>query len=241
MQCKKALEETGGDMEKALVILRKKGSEIAAKKADRSAADGSVTIKSDGTRAVALILNCETDFVAKNEDFKALAENLANVAFTSGADAAREQAPALINDVVLKIGENIQLGSIDEFKGDAIGSYTHFNGKSGAVVALTGGSAELAKDIAMHIAAMKPAYLSTADIPAEARENALEVFKKEVTESGKPQEMQAKMLEGKIAAYFKDQTLLEQPFFKTGNESIGKLLEQNGGATIQSFKLYTLG
>ena len=240
MQCKKALEETDGDIEKALVILRKKGSEIAAKKADRSAQDGVVVIKSDGKKAVALTVQCETDFVAKNEDFKHAAQTLAEIAFDQGALAAQEQAPALLNDVVLKIGENIQLGSIDEFAGDTIGTYTHFNGKNGAVVVLSGGTPELAKDIAMHVAAMKPGFLSAEDIPAEAKTSASEVFKKEVMESGKPEEMQAKILEGKLGSYFKEQTLLDQLFFKTGDISIRDLVSK-AGATVERFEVYLLG
>ncbi len=241
MQCKKALEETDGDMEKALVILKKKGSEIAAKKADRSAADGKVVIRNTGTKAVALMLYCETDFVAQNEDFTQAANKLADIALESGIAAAQEQAPAVINDVVLKIGENIQLGSIDEFSGTIIGSYVHFNGKTGAVVALSGGSQELAKDMAMHVAAMKPAFLSANDIPAEERGKAAAVFKKEVDESGKPEEVKQKMLEGKLSAYFAEQTLLDQPFFKTGDKSIETLLKEAGNVAIIEFKLYMLG
>jgi elongation factor Ts len=241
MQCKKALEETGGDLEKALIILRKKGSEIAAKKADRSAADGTIVIRHAGNKTIILVLNCETDFVARNEDFVHLAQRLADIALEKGIAAAKEQAPALINDVVLKIGENIQLGSIDELSGEVTGSYTHHNGKVAAVVTLSGGSAELAKDIAMHIAAMKPAFLSASDIPQEAKNSALEVFKKEVDESGKPDEVKAKMLEGKLSGYFKEQTLLDQAFFKTGDKSIETLLKESGNPAIITYRLYTLG
>jgi len=108
-------------------------------------------------------------------------------------------------------------------------------------VVLSGGSAELAKDIAMHIAAMKPTFLSANDIAAEAKESALEVFKKEVDESGKPEEMKAKMLEGKLGSYFKEQTLLDQVFFKTGDKSIAALLKENGDVIIEKFSLYKLG
>ncbi|HSE56773.1 MAG TPA: translation elongation factor Ts [Candidatus Paceibacterota bacterium] len=241
MQCKKALEETNGDLEKALVILRKKGTEIAAKKADRSAADGLIVTRAANGKALTLILNCETDFVARNEGFVVLANTLADIAVQEGAAAAQEKAPALISDVVLKIGENIQLGSIDELAGPVVNFYTHHTGKVGAVVVLSVGTEALAKDIAMHITAMKPTYLSEADIPASAKESVLEVFKKEVDESGKPEEVKAKMLEGKIATYFKEQTLLDQPFFKDGDKSIAQLLKDNGNAAIITYRLYTVG
>ncbi len=240
MQCRKALEEAGGDMEKALIILRKKGSEIAEKKADRSAKDGRIVIKQDGTRAIALTLYCETDFVAQNADFVTLAQNILDIAWNDGIEKAREAAPALINDVVLKIGENIQLGAIDTFSGNTIGSYTHFNGKNAALVVLSGGTADVAKDIAMHISAMKPTYLKATDIDDAARASVIEVLKKEVDESNKPDDIKAKMLEGKIAAYFKEQTLLDQPFFKAPEETIETYAKKHG-ATIEQFALYQLG
>lgn len=239
MQCRKALEEAGGDMEKASVILHKKGGEMAEKKSDRTAADGLITIKTDGKRALTLILNCETDFVAKNEDFTTLANKLAEIAWADGAEKARADAPALINGVVLKIGENIQLGAIDEIAGDVVGAYVHHTGKTAVVVALTGGTPEVAKDIAMHAAAMKPVYLSAADITPEAKATVTEVFQKEVDESGKPEEIKAKMLEGKIAGYFAEQTLLDQPFFKNPEKTIAQYAGDNG-ATVDKFVLYTV-
>lgn len=240
MQCRKALEETGGDMEKALIMLRKKGAEIAEKKSDRTAADGLVVIKNDGTRALTLILNCETDFVARNDDFIALANKLVDIAWNEGEEKARAEAPALINDVVLKIGENIQLGSITETKGETVGSYVHHNGKTAVVVVLSGGTQEVARDIAMHTAAMKPAYLSSSDITEDAKAAVIEVLRKEVDESDKPEEIKAKMMEGKIASYFQEQTLLDQPFFKQPEKTIGQYAKDNG-ATVTSFDIYALG
>lgn len=240
MQCRKALEETAGDMEKALIMLRKKGAEIAEKKSDRTAADGLIAIKNDGSRALALILNCETDFVARNDDFVALANKLVDIAWNDGEEKARAEAPTLINDVVLKIGENIQLGSINETKGAVVGSYVHHNGKTAVIVTMTGGTQDVARDIAMHTAAMKPAYLSGSDITEEAKAQVMEVLKKEVEESDKPEDIKAKMMEGKIASYFKEQTLLDQPFFKQPEKTIGQYAKENG-ATVDSFVLYTLG
>lgn len=240
MQCRKALEEANGDMEKALIILRKKGSEVAEKKSDRSANDGRIVIKQDGKKAVALTLYCETDFVAQNADFVTLAEKLVETAWNEGAEKAKEVAPALISDVVLKIGENIQLGAIDTFEGDTIGSYTHFNGKNAALVVLDGGTAEAAKDIAMHVSAMKPAFLSADEITQEQKDAVIDVLKKEVEESDKPEDIKAKMMEGKISAYFKEQTLLDQPFFKQPEHTIGAYAQKSGG-TLKAFKLYQLG
>lgn len=239
MQCRKALEEAGGDMEKALIMLRKKGAEVAEKKSDRAAADGLVVVKSDGTRALSLTLHCETDFVAKNDDFVALANKLADIAWNDGEETARAEAPALINDVVLKIGENIQLGAITELSGDVVGVYTHHTGKTAAVVVLKGGTVEVAKDIAMHAAAMKPAFLSSADITEDAKAAVIDVLKKEVDESGKPDDIKAKMLEGKLSGYFSEQTLLDQPFFKNPEKTIGQLAA-DAGATVDKFVLYTV-
>lgn len=240
MQCRKALEEADGDMEKALIILRKKGSEIAEKKSDRTASDGKIMVKQEGGRALVLTLFCETDFVAQNERFVALTQSIIDEAWESGIATATENAPAKINDVVLAIGENIKLGSIDEFTGDVIGSYTHFNGKQAALVVLSGGDEALAKDIAMHATAMKPKYLSAADIKEEDKEAVLGVIQKEIDESDKPAEIKEKMLTGKLDTYFKEQTLVDQLFFKDGSITVGKLAE-NAGAKIVSYKLYILG
>lgn len=239
MQCRKALEEAEGDMEKAMIILRKKGSEIAGKKADRNASDGLVVTKSDGKRALTLILNCETDFVAKNDDFIKLAHTLLDTAWEQGADAARTQAPALINDVVLKIGENIQLGAIEEVTGDVVGVYTHHTGKTAAVVTLTGGTPDVAKDIAMHATAMKPRYIRASDINEADKAQVMEVLKAEVAESDKPEDIKQKMLEGKIGTYFKEQTLLDQPFFKAPEKTIAQYAKDNG-AEVANFVLYTV-
>jgi elongation factor Ts len=239
MQCRKALEEAEGDMEKAIILLRKKGSEMAEKKSDRNAADGRIFIKSEDGRAIVLTLNCETDFVAQNQGFIDCAESILNTAWTESIEKAKEVAPTLINDAVLKTGENIQLGSIEEISGETIGSYIHFNGKVAALVNMKGGSAEVARDIAMHITAMKPTYLKTEDIKESDKEAVIEVLKKEVDESDKPENIKLKMMEGKISGYFKEQTLLEQSFFKNPEITIGKLAS-NSGAEIESFHLYTL-
>ena len=231
MQCKKALEETGGDMEKALMVLKKKSGEIAAKKSDREASEGLIVIKRNGNKALVLELNCETDFVAKNSDFVALAEALADKAVAEGVEKTQAAAPDLISPVVQKLGENIRLGRILEMSGDVIGSYIH-DGKIAAVVTLTGGDEALAKDVAMQVTAMRPEYLKKEDIPANMVAKAKELFTAEVEASGKPEEIKSKILEGKVAAYFKDLTLLDQDFFKNPELTIAKLLTQKGAQIV---------
>ena len=238
MQCKKALEEAEGNMEKALVILKKKSSDIAAKKSDRDASEGTIVVAKGGGKGIILTLKCETDFVAKNSDFIALADALAQKALADGIDAMKAASKDMIDPVIQKIGENIQLGEVTELSGANIGSYIH-NGKSGVLVALTAGDEILGKDVAMHIAAMKPEYLATTDVPEEKKNVAKELFQKEVDESGKPEDIKQKMLEGKLSSYFKEQTLLEQPFIKNPDMTIGKLVA-GSGASVTAFIRQTI-
>jgi elongation factor Ts len=241
MQCRKALEEANGDMDKAIIILQKKGGEAAQKKSDRSAADGMVVVRTDNKRALTVVLNCETDFVAKNEDFVGLADALADKAWNEGVEAMKTAAPEMINAIVLKSGENIQLGTVEELSGDVVNAYTHFDKKSAAVVVLTGGTPEVAKDIAMHVAAMKPSFLNSSEISDENKANVKSVMEAEVAaqSEGKSQEIKDKMLEGKINGFFAEQTLLNQPFFKTPEKTIEQYAKDNG-ATVQKFVLYTV-
>lgn len=234
MQCKKALEETEGDMEKAIMLLKKKSSDIASKKSDREALAGIVVIKQTSGKAIMLTLNCETDFVAKNDDFIALANKLADMAINEGTESVMSKSESEISPVVQKIGENIKLGGIKEYTGSIIGSYTH-NGKAGVVVTLSGGTEDLARDIAMHIAAMKPEFTDRESIPEEKIELARELFTKEVEESNKPEDMKAKILEGKVDAYFKDLTLVDQTFVKNPEKTIGQLLKESGDIKILGF------
>ncbi len=234
MQCRKALEEAGGNKEKALAILKKNSANIAEKKADRTAADGAVSVKSAGNKAVLVTLHCETDFVAKNEDFVKLLSSLSDIALKDGVEKMKSSAKEMIDPVIQKTGEKIELGEIFEISGDVLGSYVH-NGKIAVVVSLVGGDAELARDIAMHTAAMKPEYITGADISDDAKKIMTEVFEKEVATQNKPEEIKKKMLQGKMDAYFKEKTLLEQPFIKDGEQTISKLLGKNK-ATIKEVK-----
>ena len=238
MQCKRALEEAEGDMNKALAILKKTSGDIALKKADRNAKDGAVAVKTENNKSVLVALHCETDFVSRNEDFVSLLNNLTNLAFSSGIEKMKEASKDLIDPIIQKTGENIQLGDSFVVNGDILGVYVH-NNKKAVIVSLVGGNTELAKDIAMHITAMKPEYIRKEEIPEEAKNTMNEIFQKEIANIDKPEEIKKKMLEGKISTYFKEKTLLDQPSIKNPDETIGKILEK-AKAQIKEVKSYSI-
>jgi elongation factor Ts len=238
MQCKRALEEAEGDMKKALAILKKTSSDIALKKADRSLNSGAVTIKSESDKAVLVGLLCETDFVAKNDDFTSLLEKIAVIALKDGLEKMKASTKEMVDQIIQKTGENIQLGEVYEVAGKVLGAYVH-NNKSGVIVSLEGGDTGLAKDIAMHITAMKPEYITESEISEEARKTMQEIFEKEVASLDKPADIKKKMLDGKMATYFKEKTLVSQAFIKNADETVGKLLEK-AGAKIKEVKVYSI-
>lgn len=238
MQCKKALEEAAGDMEKALLILKKKSTELAAKKSDREATAGYVAKAESAGKGALLVLHCETDFVGKNADFIAIADQLAQTALTSGEEAATAAAPELISVGVQKLGENIQLGKVAVITAPVVASYVH-DGRVGTIVGLSAGTEALAKDIAMHIAAMNPEFTTRADVPTDAADKVRALFEEEVKNSGKPADIQEKMLAGKIDTFFKERTLLDQSFIKNPDISIGALLKQNGAELVQFSRVAT--
>jgi len=238
MQCKRALEEAEGDMKKALAILKKTSSDIALKKVNREVKDGRVMVKTEGNKTVLVALHCETDFVAKNDDFMTLLSALTDITITEGIGKMKEKSKDLIDPIIQKTGENIQLGDTYEVSGNVLGNYVH-NNKIAVVVSLDGGNAELAKDIAMHITAMKPEYITKKEITDDARKTITEVFQKEVADTNKPEDIKKKILDGKINTYFKEKTLLNQPFIKDANETIDQLLEKNK-ATIKEVKRYSI-
>ncbi len=238
MQCRRALEEAEGDMKKALAILKKTSSDIALKKADREMKDGAVTIKSNDAKSVLVSLHCETDFVARNEDFTNLLSTLADRALAEGVEAMKAGAKEMIDPIIQKTGENIQLGQVYEVEGNVVGNYVH-NNKIGIIVSLDGGDKDVARDVAMHIAAMKPEYISENEITDEAKSTMSEIFQKEVASVDKPEEIKKKMLEGKMSTYFKEKTLLNQPFIKNGDETVGQLLDKSK-AKIKEVKRYSI-
>ncbi len=232
MQCKSALEEAEGDMSKALIILKKKSSNIAMKKAGRTAGEGTIVIKEKPGKAILLALQCETDFVAKNEDFTTLANSLVDMAIEKGIDEMKEKSLDAINPVIQKVGEKIELGKVEEVEGEILGTYIH-GSKSGVIVSLSNGDKDLARDIAMHIAAMKPTYIVETDITDEDIEKVKEVFAKEVSELDKPEDIKEKVLKGKIDTYFKEQTLSDQSFIKDPKLTVGQLLKNNNASLFQ--------
>ena len=252
MDCKKALTEAGGDMDKAEEILRVKFGSKATKAAGRIAAEGvvGIYISPDAKLGAMIEVNCETDFVAKNDDFlaftKSLAEmvakhNPADVAALSAMDMGGKSVEEVRTQLVGKIGENMSLRRFvrTEAKG-RLASYVHGGSKIGVTVDVVGGDEQLAKDIAMHIAASKPVSLSREQVPAELIEKERAVAQQKAAESGKPADIVAKMVEGSVAKYLKEVTLLGQPFVKDDKQTIEQLLKSKS-ASVAGFTLYIVG
>ena len=252
MECKRALTEAAGDMEKAEEILRVKLGSKASKAAGRIAAEGVVAIHISVDQKLGAIIevNCETDFVAKNDDFLALSAKLAEMVATQNpADLAALSALSINGSTVEearkaligKIGENLSIRRFVRVaaKG-SLNNYIHGGNKVGVLVDITGGDGTLAKDVSMHIAASKPVALSMADVPASLVEKERELARQNAAESGKPAEIVAKMVEGSAAKFMKEVALLSQPFVKDDKLTIDALLKSKG-ASINSFTLYVVG
>ncbi len=251
MEAKKALEEAGGDFEKAVDILRKKGLSAAAKKADRVASEGmiSAAVQAGGKVGALIEVNSETDFVAKNEEFQKFAKGLAEtVAGQNPADVAAlsqlkiggESVEARRQALVQKIGENIAVRRFVRYEtAGRLAIYLHGT-RIGVMVDYTGGDEQLGKDIAMHIAAANPLYLSREAVPAEARERERSIYEAQAKESGKPANVIAKIVEGKLEKFYGDTCLLEQIYIKDPD---GKLRIKNvlKNAVINRFVRYQLG
>ena len=253
MDAKKALEETGGDLEKAVDILRKKGLSAAAKKADRVASEGMISFSSVGKTGVLVEVNSETDFVSKNTEFQQFAKTVAElVAAQNPADVAAlsqlmlgsENVEARRQTLVQKIGENIAIRRFERYETDGtIALYLH-GSRIGVMVDYAGGDEQLGKDIAMHIAAANPQHLSRETVPAEiiARERA--IYEGQAKESGKPDAVIGKILDGKMEKFYSDFCLLEQIYIKDpdGKLKIRDLLKKTGGDTaVRRFVRYQLG
>ncbi|OOG27180.1 translation elongation factor Ts [Thioalkalivibrio denitrificans] len=253
MECKKALTETGGDMEAAVDLMRKSGQAKADKKADRVAAEGQVMValSDDAARAAIVEVNCETDFVAKDENFEKFADTVAALVLDKApadldalmaqeaGDGNLEQARAAL---VAKIGENVQVRRFERLEagdGSLLGFYRHGN-RIGVVVELSGGDADLAKDICMHIAASRPVCVDESQVPQSLLDKEREIFSAQAAESGKPPEIVEKMVTGRIKKYLSEITLVGQPFVKDPDKTVGKLLE-GAGATVRRFVRYEVG
>ena len=252
MECKRALTEAGGDMERAEEILRVKLGSKASKAASRVAAEGVVAIHISGDQKLGAIVevNCETDFVAKNDDFLALSAKLAELVATQNpADIAALSALTIngssVEDsrkaLIGKIGENMSIRRFVRVPAKGtLNNYIHGGSKVGVLIDITGGDMTLAKDISMHIAASKPVALSSAQVPAGLVEKEREIARQKAAESGKPAEIVAKMVEGSAAKYLREVALLSQPFVKDDKLTIEALLKSKGAA-INSFTLYVVG
>jgi elongation factor Ts len=246
MECKKALVETNGDMETALEHLRKAGLAQADKKAARVAAEGKIILASndDHTEAVMVEVNCETDFVAKDANFLAFAGKVAEAALASSSDNIDElMSSDLENDrqtLVAKIGENIQVRRMTRMSSSGnIGAYVH-GGRIGVLIETEGGDNELARDLAMHVAALNPQYATVEDVPAEEIEKEKQFLIAQAQDSGKPADIIEKMVTGRMRKHLSGITLLGQPFVKDGDLTVAKLLDQKG-ASVKGFTRLAVG
>ncbi|MBE01981.1 translation elongation factor Ts [Marinobacter lutaoensis] len=243
MECKKALVEAGGDVEAAIEELRKSSGLKAAKKAGRTAAEGVSLIKisDDNTVGIVLEVNSETDFVARDDNFLQFANEVLDVAFGQGeTDVAKlmegdleEKRKALVQ----KIGENITVRRIVKVEGPVVGGYVHSNNKIAALVALSAGDAEVARDVAMHVAAVNPRVGKPEDMPAEVLEKEKEIIKAQPDMEGKPAEIVEKMMGGRIKKFLKENSLVEQPFVKNPDQTVGELIKAAGGDLVGFVRL----
>jgi elongation factor Ts len=265
MDCKKALTEANGDFEKAIEILRKKGQKVSASRSDRDAKEGSVFVKSsdDKKEAFLIALNCETDFVGKNEEFQNLGKTIVETAFAN-KPASREALLALsagggltINDKIIeligKIGEKIEVSEYVHMKGEAVIPYIHAGSKLGVLVSLKGvnqpaGQAggkdvtEAGKDVGMQIAAMNPVGVDETSVDKAVIAKELEIAKAQILAEGKPENMVEKIAQGKLNKFFKESTLLPQAFVKDNSKTVAQYLDSiTKGLTVAEFKRVSIG
>ncbi len=244
MDCKKALEENGNDVKKATEWLREKGIAKAAKKAGRIAAEGLSTVIEDGNKAVIVEINCETDFVAKNEKFQKFVDDVARTILASNAKT-NEEALALpyedgtLNDYVTNmtatIGEKIsfrRFALLEKNDNQHFGSYIHMGGKISVLTLLEGASEQVAKDVSMHAAAMRPEFVKKEDVPADRVEHEKKILTEQAMAEGKPADIAQKMVMGRINKFYKEICLEEQEFVKDNSVSVGKYVSNNGGKII---------
>ena len=252
MECKKALVEADGDIEKAIDDMRKSGQAKAAKKAGRTAAEGGVVIATNDANTVGVMveINSETDFVARDENFLGFCDKVANAALVAGETDAAKIGELKLEDgatveearqaLVQKIGENIQIRRAAKLEAEgAIGAYVH-GGRIGVLIALKGGDSELGKDVAMHVAAVNPMVVSGDQVPADVLEKEKEIIRAQPDMEGKPAEIVEKMLGGRINKYLKEVSLLDQPFVKDPNTTVGALVKA-AGAEIVAFERLVVG
>jgi elongation factor Ts len=257
MDCKKALDEAEGNVDKAVEILRVKGQKGVAKRESRTAENGAVVarIADDNTSGVLLELKCETDFVAKGEKFQAAADAVAaHVAATSPADTAAllaseieagKTVQAYVDEANANLGEKIVLDRFAQFSGGFVATYLHRTSPDlppqvGVLVELDKENAEIAKDVAQHIAAFSPKFLSREEIPAETVDNERRIAEETAREEGKPEQALPKIVEGRVNGFFKENCLLDQPFAKDNKKSVQKVLDE-AGVTLKRFARFRVG
>jgi len=256
MDCRKALTETNGDFEAAIDWLRKQGQKVAAKRSDREAKEGMIIAKTsaDNKTGFVVCISCETDFVSKNADFVAFAQTIADAAVANNVKSAEELSEVvingskvadMINDKLAAIGEKIGIAKFERVEAPYVASYIHGAYRMGVLVGLSSEAAEAGKDVAMQIAAMNPLAVDANSIPAETieRERAIVVdtMKADPKMAGKPDDMIAKIAEGKLNAFFKENTLLAQAFVKDGSITVEAYLKNAGNVTVTGFKRVALG
>ncbi|MEQ8925347.1 MAG: translation elongation factor Ts [Fulvivirga sp.] len=257
MDCKKALTEAEGDFDKAIDILRKKGQKVSASRADRETTEGSVFVRTnaDNTEGILVALNCETDFVGKNEEFLALGQSILDVAFENDAptkeDVLQLKVGSLtveekITEMVGKIGEKIEISEYVRLKGEAVVPYIHAGNKLGVLVALKNVNGtdvqEAGKDVGMQIAAMNPVAVDQDGVDQETINKEIEIGKEQALAEGKPENIIDKIAQGKLQKFFKDNTLLNQAFVKDNSLTIAKYLDSvHSGLTVTEFKRVSIG
>ncbi|MCC6722555.1 MAG: elongation factor Ts [Bacteroidia bacterium] len=256
MDCKKALQETNGDMDQAIDFLRKKGAKVSANRADRATSEGAVIAiaNNNNTAGVIIRLGCETDFVAKNEEFVQFANDIANVALTNKPSTIDELKNLTINNISIseklldyigKIGEKIDVTSFEYIEGKTVVPYIHAGNKIGVIVALSSNGEKVynaGKDVAMQIAAMFPVAIDKDDVSQEIIDREIEIGKAQAAQEGKPEAMLEKIAVGKLNKFFKDSTLLNQDFIKDGSKSVKQMLNEiELGLTVTQFKRIQLG
>lgn len=222
--CKEALEEAGGDEEKAIELLRKRGLSQAAKKAAREQAEGLAFVaEADGKIAVVL-LRCETDFVARDENFQTTGKTIVDTLLSAGEGAAQKKAEEMVPELVQKLGENITLGEMHLVEGGTVGAYLHSNAKIAVVVALDGGSKDHARDVAMHAAALSPKVVSPEEVTEEIVAKEKEIWSEQLKGEGKPEAMFDKIMIGKEKKFREESALLKQPFVKDPSMTVEQYL-----------------
>ena len=257
MDCRKALTETNNDFEAAIDWLRKQGQKVAAKRSDREAKEGVIIAQTSADHKTGFVvcISCETDFVSKNAEFVAFAQVIADAAVANNVKSAAElnevsvngtKVSDMINDKLASIGEKIGVAKFERVDAAYVASYIHGSYRMGVLVGLSSEAAEVGKDLAMQIAAMNPVAVDPESVPAEtvARERAIiiDTMKEDPKMAGKPEEMIAKIAEGKINAFFKEQTLLAQAFVKDGGKTVGEYVKSVDGAlVVTEFKRVALG